>query len=137
MKVLVIGGAGFIGSHTVDALPERGYSVRVFDSLECQVPGRSQRPPDYLNRNAEFIYGDVRDQEALLKALDDIDAIFYLAAIVGVGQSMYEIRRYVEINTLGCANLLEILTNKKHKVKKLIIASPMSVYGKGAYECPN
>jgi dTDP-L-rhamnose 4-epimerase len=134
MRVLVIGGAGFVGSHTVDALIERGYEVRVFDNLEPQVHGNSQRPA-YLNPQAEFILGDVRDRDALRQALAGVEAVFYLAAVVGVGQSMYEIRRYVEVNSGGAANFLDILANEHHTVRKVVVASSMSVYGEGAYEC--
>jgi len=133
--VLVTGGAGFIGSHLVDVLTEKGCRVRVFDSLEPQVHGTRQEVPDYLNPEAELIIGDVRDRAALAEALDGIQIVFHYAAAVGVGQSMYEIHRYVEANTLGGANLLDILANEKHDVQKLIVASSMSIYGEGKYEC--
>ncbi|MGB5933566.1 MAG: SDR family NAD(P)-dependent oxidoreductase [Anaerolineae bacterium] len=135
-SVLVTGGAGFIGSHLVDALLERGYEVRVFDNLEPQVHGEG-KVPDYFNREAEFIRGDVRDREALSRALEGVEVVFHHAAAVGVGQSMYEIRRYVETNTLGSANLLDILANEKHKVERLVVASSMSIYGEGRYLCPD
>lgn len=135
MNVLVIGGAGFIGSHTVDALIEGGYEVRIFDNLEPQVHGNSQFPP-YLNPRAEFVLGDVRDRDALGRSLKDVDAVFYLAALVGVGQSMYEVRRYTEVNALGAANFLDILCNEKHSIKKAVVASSMSIYGEGKYACP-
>ncbi len=134
--VLVTGGAGFIGSYLVDALLERGYEVRVFDSLEPQVHGEVERPPHYLNPEAEFVKGDVRDREALRKALVGVEIILHHAAAVGVGQSMYEIRRYTEANVLGSANLLDILANEKHEVERLIVASSMSIYGEGKYLCP-
>ncbi len=135
-SVLVTGGAGFIGSHLVDALLEEGYEVRVFDNLEPQVH-REGKVPDYFNREAEFIRGDVRDREALSRALKGVEVVFHHAAAVGVGQSMYEIRRYVETNTLGSANLLDILANEKHKVERLVVASSMSIYGEGKYLCPH
>jgi len=134
-KVLVTGGAGFIGSHLVDALIEKGYQVRAFDNLEPQVHGTRQEVPEYLNAEAELIIGDVRDRAALAKALDGIEIVFHCAAAVGVGQSMYEIHRYVEANTLGGANLLDILANEEHGVGKLVVASSMSIYGEGKYEC--
>jgi dTDP-L-rhamnose 4-epimerase len=141
MNILVTGGAGFIGSHLVDALVARGHHVRVYDSLVPQVHGvtlaESQQPPAHLNPSAEFIYGDVRDRETLRNALQDVEVIFHQAAEVGVGQSMYEITRYVEANTGGTAVLLELLTSERHRVEKLIVASSMSIYGEGAYECPN
>ena len=136
-KVLVTGGAGFIGSHLVDKLIEQGHKVRVFDNLEPQVHGSKGSVPDYLNKECEFIKGNIRNKLALKKALKGIEVIFHQAARVGVGQSMYEINKYMEVNTLGTANLLDILVNNKHKMEKLIIASSMSVYGEGKYKCDN
>lgn len=135
MKVLVTGGAGFVGSHTVDALLEKGHNVRILDNLEAQVHGQSQNKPLYLNREAEFINGDIRNEADVRRALDNIQVVFHLAAIVGVGQSMYDIKRYVEINSLGGAVLLDIIANGKHSVEKVIVASSMSIYGEGAYSC--
>ncbi len=135
MHILVIGGAGFIGSHIVDGLLAKGYRVRVFDNLEAQVHGSAGKVPSYLNAEAEFFQGDVRDRDALLKALKGIDAVFYKAAAVGVGQSMYEIKRYVEINSLGAANFLDVVTNEHLPLKKMIVASSMSIYGEGKYHC--
>ncbi len=133
--VLVTGGAGFIGSYLVDALTDKGHRVRVFDSLEPQVHGPRREVPEYLNPAAELVLGDVRDRGALLQALKGISVVFHYAAAVGVGQSMYEIHRYVEANTLGGANLLDILANEEHQVEKLIVASSMSIYGEGKYRC--
>jgi dTDP-L-rhamnose 4-epimerase len=137
-KVLVTGGAGFIGSHLVDALLAAGHQVRVLDSLEPQVHGPLRERgkwPDYLASECEKILGDVRDRDALRKALHGIDVIFHQAAAVGVGQSMYEIERYVDLNTHGTAVLLDLLANEKHQVRKLIVASSMSIYGEGKYRC--
>jgi dTDP-L-rhamnose 4-epimerase len=134
-KVLVTGGAGFIGSHIVDSLIDRGYSVRVFDNLDTQVHGDGKGVPAYLNPEAEFILGDVRDRDALTQALEDVQVVFHQAAAVGVGQSMYEIQRYMDYNTLGTANLLDILVNDKCEIEKLIVASSMSIYGEGKYRC--
>jgi dTDP-L-rhamnose 4-epimerase len=134
-KILVTGGAGFIGSYLVDALVAKGRDVRVFDNLEAQVHGAGRQVPEYLNPRAELIIGDVRDRSALKGALEGVDVVFHYAAAVGVGQSMYEIRRYVEANTLGGATLLDILANERPAVRKLIVASSMSIYGEGKYEC--
>lgn len=136
-KVLVTGGAGFIGSHLVDRLVELGHKVRVFDSLESQVHGSSRSIPKYLNEECEFMEADIRNRKQLKEALEGIEVIFHQAAVVGVGQSMYQVHKYVEVNTLGTANLLDILVNEKHNVEKLIVASSMSVYGEGKYQCDN
>lgn len=132
-RILVTGGCGFIGSHIVDRLVDDGNYVRILDSMELQV--HNGKKPRYLNSNAELMEGDVRDLDSLKNAIKDIDVIFHDAAAVGVGQSMYEIRKYVDVNTYGTAKLLEILVNEEHDVKKLIVASSMSIYGEGAYEC--
>jgi dTDP-L-rhamnose 4-epimerase len=134
-KILVTGGAGFIGSYLVDALVKKGEEVRVFDSLEPQVHGARRQVPEYLNPAAELVVGDVRDRSALKDALEGVGVVFHYAAAVGVGQSMYEIRRYVEANTLGGATLLDILANERLGVRKLVVASSMSIYGEGKYEC--
>ena len=91
-RILVTGGAGFIGSFLVDALVERGHEVRIYDSLVPQVHGPEQAVPDYVSANAELIKGDVRDRSSLAKALVDVDVVYHLAAAVGVGQSMYKIQ---------------------------------------------
>ena len=133
MNVLVTGGAGFIGSHVVDLLLEQGHSVRVFDALVEQV--HQGDGPKYVPAGAEFVQGDVRDRDAFAAALAGMDEVVHLAAEVGVGQSMYEISRYVDANTGGTAVLLDILANARHSVRKLVVASSMSIYGEGAYEC--
>jgi dTDP-L-rhamnose 4-epimerase len=132
-KILVIGGAGFIGSFIADELVKNGNTVRILDNLEPQVHGKSV--PQYLNKEAEFMSGDVRDDNDLKKALVDIEEVYHMAAMVGVGQSMYQVKRYVDVNTLGTANLLDFLVNKEHDVRKLVVASSMSTYGEGSYEC--
>jgi dTDP-L-rhamnose 4-epimerase len=129
----VTGGAGFIGSHLVDALVARGHKVRVLDSLVPQVHTSGQ--PQYLNPSAEFIRGDVCDASVIKHAVEGVDAIYHLAAEVGVGQSMYEIQRYVRANDLGTAVLLENLIERKDQIRKLVVASSMSIYGEGAYTC--
>jgi dTDP-L-rhamnose 4-epimerase len=133
-NVLVTGGAGFIGSHLVDALLTRGHRVRTLDSLVSQVHGQ-KGTPSYLNHAAEFIHADVCDRAAVDEALQGIDVVFHEAAEVGVGQSMYEIQRYVRANDLGTAVLLEAILARKGQVKKLVVASSMSIYGEGGYSC--
>jgi len=132
-KVLVTGGAGFIGSYMVDAVLRRGDSVRVFDNLTPQVHPAGR--PDYLARDVEFMRGDMRDTERLRDAVRNVDIIIHLAAAVGVGQSMYEIAHYIGVNTQGTANLLQVLLDTKIKAEKLIVASSMSIYGEGRYRC--
>lgn len=133
MNILVTGGAGFIGSHLVDALVERGHRVRILDALVPQVHG--DKTPEHLNPRAEFMRGDVCDPEAIERALEGVEAVFHKAAEVGVGQSMYEIRRYVGANDMGTATLLEALVKRRSQVRKLVVASSMSIYGEGAYRC--
>jgi dTDP-L-rhamnose 4-epimerase len=135
-SVLVTGGAGFIGSHIVDALVARGHRVRVLDALVPQVHGRNATVPKHLAESAHFIRGDVTDVGAWRTALEGVDVIFHEAAEVGVGQSMYEIVRYMRANTIGTAILLELLAGGAYSVEKLIVASSMSIYGEGAYRCP-
>src|ERR1044071_9455413 len=115
LNILVTGGAGFIGSHLVDALVERGHRVRVLDALVSQV--HADGAPRYLNPAAEFIRGDVCDPAAVSAALQDIDVVFHKAAEVGVGQSMYEIVRYVRANDLGTSVLLEELMRNRKSIK--------------------
>jgi dTDP-L-rhamnose 4-epimerase len=131
--VLVTGGAGFIGSHVVELLLEHGYPVRVFDKLVDQVHGGAG--PRYVPKEAEFIAGDMRDADALRKALRGVRRVVHQAAEVGVGQSMYEVVRYVDANTGGTAVLWELLANERNQVEKLLVASSMSIYGEGAYRC--
>ncbi|MFN2502110.1 MAG: NAD-dependent epimerase/dehydratase family protein [Pyrinomonadaceae bacterium] len=134
MNILVTGGAGFIGSHLVDALVGKGHRVRILDSLVEQVHGPS--PPEHLNHEAEFIHSDLCDAEVVAKALDGIEVIYHQAAEVGVAQSMYEIVRFVRANDLGTAVLLQEIVKRRSQLKKLIVASSMSIYGEGPYRCP-
>jgi dTDP-L-rhamnose 4-epimerase len=133
--VLITGGAGFIGSHLADELLAHGYSVRALDSLSPQVHGSDGARPTYLSSEVELIAGDVRDPDSVTKALRGIDAVYHFAAAVGVGQSMYEISRYTQINNLGTAVLLEVLIQQP--VSRLIVASSMSIYGEGLYVGPD
>jgi len=133
-KILVTGGAGFIGSFMADELLKQGHEVKILDNLEPQVH-IGGKAPVYLNKNAEFVKGDVRNRETVKKAIEGVDILFHEAALVGVGQSMYDIKRYVDANTLGTANLLDVLVNEKHNIKKMMVASSMSTYGEGSYVC--
>jgi dTDP-L-rhamnose 4-epimerase len=128
-RILITGGAGFIGSHLADRLLQQGYEVRVLDSLITQVHGDAE--PDYLNDAVELVRADLRDESAVRRALRGVDAIYHFAAAVGVGQSMYEIRSYTSVNSVGTAVLLEALAAQP--VQRLIVASSMSVYGEGLY----
>jgi dTDP-L-rhamnose 4-epimerase len=129
-RILITGGAGFIGSHLADELLARGYRVRALDNLTPQVHGAAERP-DYLAEEVELQVGDVRDPHAVKRALEGIDAVVHLAARVGVGQSMYEIANYTNENSGGTAVLLEALLDQP--VRRLLVASSMSIYGEGAY----
>jgi len=133
--VLVTGGAGFIGSHVASELLKAGYNVRILDSLVPQVHGPSAARPPYLDSDAELIRGDVRDVDVVDDALAGVDAVYHFVALVGVGQSMYQIAEYTSVNNLGTAVLLERVV--KHRIGKLIVASSMSVYGEGRYVTPS
>jgi dTDP-L-rhamnose 4-epimerase len=133
-RVLVTGGAGFIGSHLVDRLLTAGHVVRVMDAVIPQVHPHGR--PTYLNPNAEFRAADVRDADAMLSALQNIDVVVHLAAAVGVGQSMYELVHYSSVNVIGTATLLEAIVKARLPIRRLIVASSMSIYGEGRYECP-
>jgi dTDP-L-rhamnose 4-epimerase len=140
-RVVVTGGAGFIGSHLVDRLLEQGYAVRVLDNLDAQVHGdlhEQGRWPDYCNKSAEYQLGDVRDATAVVQALTDTDVVIHLAAAVGVGQSMYQIEHYVDTNIRGTATILDVIANNpdlRQRLRKIVVASSMSNYGEGAYRC--
>jgi dTDP-L-rhamnose 4-epimerase len=131
MRVLITGGGGFIGSHVADELVEHGYRVRALDGLHHQVHGANPRRPAYLHREVELAAGDVRDPDAVSAALQGVDAVFHFAARVGVGQSMYQVKEYTDVNNIGTAILLEQLSKKR--VERLIVASSMSIYGEGSY----
>jgi dTDP-L-rhamnose 4-epimerase len=135
LNILVTGGAGFVGSHLVEALIERGHRVRVLDAVVSQVHGEGR--PKYLHPDAEFLQGDMCDEALVRQALQDIDVVYHQAAEVGVGQSMYQIRRYVQANDMGTAVLLEAMIEHRERIRKLVVASSMSIYGEGAYECPS
>ena len=129
--ILITGGAGFIGSHLADELIFAGHKVRVLDNLSEQVHGPGKSRPDYLNRAAELQIGDVRDPTAVKASLKGVDAVYHFAAMVGVGQSMYQVDDYVGVNDLGTATLLQALIERP--VERLVVASSMSIYGEGLY----
>ena len=132
-QVLVTGGAGFIGRAVCAELLRRGNTVRVLDSLIEQVHGGSA--PNDLPGEAELVVADVRDGEAVARALDGVDSVIHLAAEVGVGQSMYEVERYTSTNDVGTAVLFEklIAKDRRHRVRRVVTASSMSIYGEGLY----
>ena len=130
--VLVTGGAGFIGSHVVDRLVSTGRDVRVLDSLEPQVHGAGG---GHRNAGAEYTVGSVLDRRIVAEALDGVGSVVHLAAQVGVGQSMYDLSRYVQDNCLGTAVLLEAIAERRNQISALVVASSMSIYGEGRYAC--
>lgn len=140
MKVLITGGAGFIGSNIALKLLKNGYSVTVLDTLSEQIHGANPESTSPLYQKikdkVDFIKGDVNNREDLKKALVGVDYVIHLAAETGTGQSMYEIKKYVDTNIGGTALLLDILTNTEHHVKRVVVAESRAVYGEGKYHCP-
>lgn len=134
-RVLVTGGAGFIGSHLASALVDRGDYVRVLDVLDPQVHGSEPGLPKF--DEVEMIHGDILDPSALSRALEGIEVVFHQAASVGVGQSMYEAAAYTKVNCVGTALLMEKIVERGSTVEKVIVASSMSIYGEGKYRCPS
>src|SRR4029453_11787988 len=130
-RALVTGGAGLIGSHVVDLLVNEGWQVRTLDNLEPQTHRRG-RPP-WIDTKAEFIHGDLRDRDTITAALDNIDVVFHQAAYGGY---MPEIAKYVHVNSLGTAQMLDIVRENNLPVKKIVVASSQAVYSEGAGECP-
>lgn len=130
MKILVVGGGGFIGSHLVDRLVDEGYDVMILDNFS----GTNYKKPAYLNPKAEFVLGDVRDLSVTRKLVSKSDVIFHTAASVGIAQSNYEIIRFVDNNCTGTATLLQTIIDSKRKIK-LIISSSNTIYGEGMYVC--
>jgi dTDP-L-rhamnose 4-epimerase len=134
-RVLITGGAGFVGSHLADALANAGHEVILFDALEPQVHGECPGRPSYLDPSHWLELGDIRDPDALRPLVRQADVVFHLAAMVGVGQSMYQVRRYTDVNAVGMATLLEAMVAHRNHLRKLVVASSMSIYGEGAYQC--
>jgi dTDP-L-rhamnose 4-epimerase len=131
--ILVTGGAGFVGSHLVDALLARGERVRVLDNLDPLA--HSDGRPRHLDPEAELIVGDLADPAAVERALRDVDRVFHLGGVVGNGESMINVRRAVDANAGGTATLLEGVLSRRDRIKRVVAASSMVVYGEGAYEC--
>jgi len=131
-QVLITGGAGFIGAHVSNELLAHGYNVRVLDALVPQVHGVDKIRPEYLNSEVELVIGDIRDTALLRRSLDGVDAVINLVALVGVGQSMYQIAEYTNVNNGGTAALMELLSTQP--VETVVVASSMSVYGEGLYQ---
>src|SRR6266516_1704250 len=129
-RALVTGGAGLIGSHVTDLLVRKGWKVRALDNLEPQTHRRGK--PVWVNPNAEFIHGDIRDRETIATALDKIDIVFHQAAYGGY---MPEISKYVHVNSLGTAQMLEVIREKSLPMQKIIVASSQAVYSEGAGIC--
>ena len=138
-NILITGGAGFIGSKVVLKLIAKGYKVTVLDTLSKQIHGENpeETSPLYLSikEKVKFIKGSVTSRKDWMNALEGQDAVIHLAAETGTGQSMYEIEKYVETNIGGTALLLDILTNTKHNVKRVLVAESRAIYGEGKYHC--
>lgn len=133
VRALVTGGAGFVGSHLVDALLDAGHEVTVLDNLDPQA--HEQGIPRFLNAAARLVDGDLRDPAAVADALDGVEVVFHQGGMVGNGQSMYEMARYIDVNATGTAVLLEGVLQRRDSVRRVVAASSMVVYGDGAYRC--
>lgn len=135
-RILITGGAGFIGSHLARELANSGHYVRVIDNFSSQVHGKERKAPEILGSDVQVLEGDVRSRSDMMKALREIDVVYHFAASVGVGQSMYEVTSYTENNNIGTANLLQLLIERRSEfpVQRLIVASSMSIYGEGMYQ---
>src|SRR5690606_20496548 len=134
-KVLITGGAGFIGSNLAFQLVNKGYQVRVMDNLSEQIHGAHSELLESIIDKVEFIRGDVRKEEDWQQALEGQEILVHLAAETGTGQSMYEVQKYVDVNINGTAIFLDYLVNQKHKIEKVVVASSRAIYGEGKYEC--
>lgn len=138
-KILITGGSGFIGSNLALKLLAKGYQVRVLDNLSPQIHGNHPENTSPLYQSimdkVEFIKGDITNEKDIINSIQGQEAIIHLAAETGTGQSMYEIKKYCDVNIGGTALLLDILANKKHKIQKLLVASSRAIYGEGKYKC--
>jgi len=136
-NILITGGAGFIGSNLALKLIDKGYNITVLDNLSPQIHTSDSPLYKSIKDKVNFIFGDVRNRNDWLKAIENQDAVVHLAAETGTGQSMYEIEKYTEVNIKGTALFLDILTNTKHSIERIVIASSRAVYGEGKYKCTN
>lgn len=135
VRCLVTGGAGFIGSTLVDELLRRGHHVVVLDSLDPQVHGPRGERPEHLDARAELVVGDVRDAALVGELVGRVDVVVHLAAAVGNAQSMYQIERFVDVNCRGTAILLDACLAHRERLRRLVVASSMSLYGEGRCRC--
>jgi len=134
-KVLITGGAGFIGSNLAFQLVNKGYKVRVMDNLSEQIHGTHSELLESIIDKVEFIRGDVRNREDWKKALEGQEVLVHLAAETGTGQSMYEVQKYVDVNVNGTAIFLDELVNGNYSIEKVVVASSRAIYGEGKYNC--
>lgn len=137
-KILITGGAGFIGSKLANFLSDKGHKIRVLDALSPQIHGDDPKSSSLflsLNKEIDFIHGSVTNRKDLSLALLDIDTVVHLAAETGTGQSMYAIQHYSDVNIGGTALLLDVITNEQLPIKKIVVASSRAIYGEGKYYC--
>lgn len=138
MRILITGGAGFIGSRLSVKLTDRGHKVTLLDTLSTQIHGENPYESDLVKsipKQVVLIKGDVQDQKLMEELITQNEAIIHLAAETGTGQSMYEIQHYSAVNIQATATLMDLLTNKKHSIQKVVVASSRAIYGEGQYEC--
>lgn len=141
-NILITGGAGFIGSNLGIKLIQQGFKITILDNLSPQIHGQNPETDSgtyqsIVKAGAKFIQGSVTSKTDWEKVLENQDAVVHLAAETGTGQSMYEIQKYVDVNITGTSLLLDILTNSKHSIKKIVVASSRAIYGEGKYNCIN
>ena len=136
-KILITGGAGFIGSHLCLTLVDKGYNIKVLDILAPQIHGENPTVGSFLYNKikgkVEFLYGSITERKDIVEAIRDVDIIVHFAAETGTGQSMYELKKYSDVNLGGTSLLLDVLSNSSHKVKKIVVASSRAIYGEGQY----
>lgn len=135
MKILITGGAGFIGSHTANQLLQEGHEVTIYDSLLAQVHISDSQFPKNLHPNIKKIKGDIRDYSAMAKAVEGQEVVYHFASLTGVGQSMYQIKDYIDVNCNGTATLMEAIIHAKYRPQKVILSSSRAVYGEGTHTC--